>query len=1506
MKRIISLTLSVLMLVSGVPLVVSAGTSGETIVDALSGNLLLYSSFDNENANDESGKGHNGTVNGTVSYVDGISGKAVFIDGNQVGTGSGNTDYAATNHIDYGASSDIIPSTGDFSISLMFRYTEDTLPYGAVLLSNKDYTSGKNAGFALVVGDETSSRSQRMNFGDGSNNKNAKKNASVGDGEWHMLTGTYDRDGNVTLYVDGTAVATDNISVGKGKSITSAGLSLILGADGTAHYGTTASMVDELRIYDKALSEDEVKQLYTYTLQPIMATEHVTDGLVSMYDGVHNTKDGQNATSEVWEDLIGDNDMTVISNGTSGFNSSGYLLKNNRLTLPKALVGLLGGTEFTVELSVKDFATDSGVGDIISTSDGSFGLYYDADGLQLRVAGVAESISCTKTSNDLSLLQDCSISVTYKVGGECVVYVNGTEQTRVPVNSAAASSTGSELSIGAVSEKAQEMLYRSMRFYDRALSADEIRQNAIADLPDYVVSGLVSLYYGKMNTANGQDLSSTYWEDLVHGYNIGSAENSIATDGAFDERGYTVNATKVSEFPTEIADLLRGDSFTIEFLVSDYVNNGNKYANIISSSSDTLSLFLEISQDIIYLKSGTSKNNRPSVSGGGAILEDALVSLTFEKGGEASLYINGVKRSTVTVSYQALKSGEKVVLGRNDGLGDYTLRYSSMRFYNRALTSSEIQQNAIADGMLGFYNPGYINVAQPVTNIIGDIAATREINSAEELTAMMSASALPAAAIYTVNSSLEVLDRNGTKIDTLSNVFTKTRFSILPIIVPTDAAAATAIVNYLNTIELYDVCIMSKDASVVKSARASQTALRGALDLRDTYKDKTELTLDDLCDIRATVSSNNATVALLPASAITRDDVQKLYEMQIITWVQLSDTPTVAEKYDALLSGAVGIVSDDTAGLLDIACNKLSKNTMTRVPLNVGHRGVPKQAPENTVQSSLLAYQLGANCIEMDVYMSADGELVVMHDDTTGRTCNKNISVQDSTWAQLSQLYINEGTESAPSYANKIPIPRLDDYFEAFKNTDCHLFIEVCGEKSNIVAPLKALIEKYDMYDRCSIITFELHVMEEMRKTFPEMPIGYLVGATSYGIVDGTESDMDMTGVMQRIGKYNAMYALYKRYNSAGAIRAALVRGISLYPWTMSESEMQKAFAWGYSGLTSDVSNTFGSYAVDCDVDAPSALVLNQSHNISMALTSYSGKVSSMNNVNIILLEGADIATVNGSRLTATAHGNITFILEYKYTVGSTTITVCTQPYTLSTADGPVSIEKDGNTKYYDTVKGALADATSGDTVKLFTDLTETNITLSTSGVTLDLNGNTLTVDTLYALKGTAVVDTRNGMGRLVVNTSATLLDTENSYNGDRYVAMHLTDNDNVSTFAFLPVILQVKTSNITDSTVNVKLRPVVDMGDSAITTRETNKLFGNGAADNGLKFIIRVKWTYENGNQGVQDFTFKDTLIAQAYTADKAMTLALSGIPANTALSIDLVVSSALGAEIVSNVYTK
>ncbi len=82
----------------------------------------------------------------------------------------------------------------------------------------------------------------------------------------------------------------------------------------------------------------------------------------------------------------------------------------------------------------------------------------------------------------------------------------------------------------------------------------------------------------------------------------------------------------------------------------------------------------------------------------------------------------------------------------------------------------------------------------------------------------------------------------------------------------------------------------------------------------------------------------------------------------------------------------------------------MMSNTTKHVPLIVAHRGDSANAPENTLAAFRLALENGADGIELDVMLSADQQLVVIHDDTLDRTSTGHGKVGDSPLAALREL----------------------------------------------------------------------------------------------------------------------------------------------------------------------------------------------------------------------------------------------------------------------------------------------------------------------------------------------------------------------------------------------------------------------------------------------------------------------------------------------------------------------
>ena len=97
-------------------------------------------------------------------------------------------------------------------------------------------------------------------------------------------------------------------------------------------------------------------------------------------------------------------------------------------------------------------------------------------------------------------------------------------------------------------------------------------------------------------------------------------------------------------------------------------------------------------------------------------------------------------------------------------------------------------------------------------------------------------------------------------------------------------------------------------------------------------------------------------------------------------------------------------------------------------PWIIGHRGVPGEAPENTLSGLELAIRQGADLVEIDLHLSADGQLVVIHDDTVDRTTNGTGRVGDLPFNALRGL--DAGSWMGLQFRGE-KIPSLSEALEA-------------------------------------------------------------------------------------------------------------------------------------------------------------------------------------------------------------------------------------------------------------------------------------------------------------------------------------------------------------------------------------------------------------------------------------------------------------------------------------------
>lgn len=155
-------------------------------------------------------------------------------------------------------------------------------------------------------------------------------------------------------------------------------------------------------------------------------------------------------------------------------------------------------------------------------------------------------------------------------------------------------------------------------------------------------------------------------------------------------------------------------------------------------------------------------------------------------------------------------------------------------------------------------------------------------------------------------------------------------------------------------------------------------------------------------------------------------------------------------------------------------------NSYSQVEI-IAHRGASYLAPENTVASSKLAWKLGADAVEVDIYLSKDNEIMCIHDSNTRRTTGMDHVVSDTGSEVLRNL--DAGSFKDPKYKGE-KIPFLQEIIKAVPKGK-ELVVEIkCG--SEVLPNLKGTIEKNGRNKKIVFISFDLQTITETKKTFPE------------------------------------------------------------------------------------------------------------------------------------------------------------------------------------------------------------------------------------------------------------------------------------------------------------------------------------------------------------------------------------------------------------------------------------
>jgi glycerophosphoryl diester phosphodiesterase len=160
-------------------------------------------------------------------------------------------------------------------------------------------------------------------------------------------------------------------------------------------------------------------------------------------------------------------------------------------------------------------------------------------------------------------------------------------------------------------------------------------------------------------------------------------------------------------------------------------------------------------------------------------------------------------------------------------------------------------------------------------------------------------------------------------------------------------------------------------------------------------------------------------------------------------------------------------------------------------PLNFAHRGASSEAPENTLAAFLLAAELGADGIELDVQLSRDQEVVVIHDLSLEATTDGQGPVREKTLAELKEL--DAGSRFDPAFAGQ-RIPTFQEVLEAVGHR-LLLNVElksVSLRDDGLAAQVVRIIEDHHLLDRVVVSSFNPLPLRQVKRLNPWIPIGLL------------------------------------------------------------------------------------------------------------------------------------------------------------------------------------------------------------------------------------------------------------------------------------------------------------------------------------------------------------------------------------------------------------------------------
>lgn len=230
--------------------------------------------------------------------------------------------------------------------------------------------------------------------------------------------------------------------------------------------------------------------------------------------------------------------------------------------------------------------------------------------------------------------------------------------------------------------------------------------------------------------------------------------------------------------------------------------------------------------------------------------------------------------------------------------------------------------------------------------------------------------------------------------------------------------------------------------------------------------------------------------------------------------------------------------------------------------LIIGHRGARREAPENTLGGFRHLHAIGIRAVEFDIQVSADGELVIIHDADLERTTSGHGQVGEHTATDLANL--DACHLAFPDWPLQEGVPRLREVLKLLPDF-IHLELEVKArtpaDEAVVIRQLPALWQEFRLAGRARTTSFNPRYLQGIREAAPTLARGFLCEQS----FSGDAISVALALGCSSLGPHQALC-------TPALVAAAHAAGLLVSTWTVNDEQRARELAaLGVDGLITDV-----------------------------------------------------------------------------------------------------------------------------------------------------------------------------------------------------------------------------------------------------------------------------------------------------------------------------------------------